>query len=174
MPAYVTSAVTEINLPEETQLPAKPKWSTVFIAAGKKDKVNKVDIVGFLGNKGQLKKRRYRAYRSERLLFFCCHQENKNAAHTPTDQIRKDQKQKVKLISPVDGCLLFCYPAAALCSAFVASHTCAFCALLSNLNGCQGLQVTGIRECIAYGIIKIHVNIFAASFPLFNRISNAF
>ncbi|HNP21677.1 MAG TPA: DEAD/DEAH box helicase [Panacibacter sp.] len=56
MPAYVTSAVTEINLPEETQLPAKPKWSTVFIAAGKKDKVNKVDIVGFLGNKGQLKK----------------------------------------------------------------------------------------------------------------------
>ena len=55
--AYVTSAVTEINLPEETQLPAKPKWSTVFIAAGKKTKVNKVDIVGFLGNKGQLKKK---------------------------------------------------------------------------------------------------------------------
>ena len=34
----------------------KPKWTTLFIAAGKKDKVNKVDIVGFLTNKGQLKK----------------------------------------------------------------------------------------------------------------------
>jgi hypothetical protein len=28
----------------------------LFVAAGKKDKVNKVDIVGFLTNKGQLKK----------------------------------------------------------------------------------------------------------------------
>ena len=27
-----------------------------FFSAGKKDKVNKVDIVGFLSNKGQLKK----------------------------------------------------------------------------------------------------------------------
>jgi hypothetical protein len=37
-------------------VPEKPKWSTLFIAAGKKDKVNKVDIVGFLGNKANLKK----------------------------------------------------------------------------------------------------------------------
>ena len=29
---------------------------TLFIAAGKKDKVNKVDIVGFLAHKGALKK----------------------------------------------------------------------------------------------------------------------
>jgi len=28
----------------------------LFIAAGKKDKVNKVDIVGFLSNKAELKK----------------------------------------------------------------------------------------------------------------------
>lgn len=56
LPAYITANVTEINLPESSELPEKPKWSTVFIAAGKKDKVNKVDIVGFLTNKGQLKK----------------------------------------------------------------------------------------------------------------------
>jgi ATP-independent RNA helicase DbpA len=45
-----------IDLPENYEIPEKPKWSTLFIAAGKKDKVNKVDIVGFLTNKGQLKK----------------------------------------------------------------------------------------------------------------------
>jgi ATP-independent RNA helicase DbpA len=28
----------------------------LFIAAGKNDKINKIDIVGFLTNKGQLKK----------------------------------------------------------------------------------------------------------------------
>ena len=37
-------------------MPEKPKWSTLFIAAGKKDKINKIDIVGFLSQKGELKK----------------------------------------------------------------------------------------------------------------------
>ena len=56
LPAYISSTVEEIPLPETSTLPEKPKWSTLFIAAGKKDKVNKVDIVGFSTNKGQLKK----------------------------------------------------------------------------------------------------------------------
>jgi len=56
LPSFVTAPVSEIHLPATTELPEKPKWSTHFIAAGKKDKVNKVDIVGFLTNKGQLKK----------------------------------------------------------------------------------------------------------------------
>ena len=56
LPAYIASSIDEIHLPETSTLPEKPKWSTFFIAAGKKDKVNKVDIVGFLTNKGQLKK----------------------------------------------------------------------------------------------------------------------
>ncbi|HTN08980.1 DEAD/DEAH box helicase [Agriterribacter sp.] len=55
-PAYVARDTEKINLPETNVLPEKPKWSTLFIAAGKKDKVNKVDIVGFLGNKAKLKK----------------------------------------------------------------------------------------------------------------------
>jgi len=56
LPAYISSDVNEIQLPEAVTLPEKPKWSTLFIAAGKKDKVNKIDIVGFLTNKGKLKK----------------------------------------------------------------------------------------------------------------------
>jgi len=56
LPSYITGKVEEIELPERLELPEKPKWSTLFIAAGKKDKVNKIDIVGFLSNKGQLKK----------------------------------------------------------------------------------------------------------------------
>ncbi len=55
-PVYITGDTEEINLPETNVLPDKPKWSTLFIAAGKKDKVNKIDIVGFLGNKANLKK----------------------------------------------------------------------------------------------------------------------
>jgi superfamily II DNA/RNA helicase len=55
LPAYIEKA-DAITLPETAEIPEKPKWSTLFIAAGKKDKVNKIDIVGFLTNKGELKK----------------------------------------------------------------------------------------------------------------------
>ena len=56
LPAYIDGPVEKLELPEALILPEKPKWTTLFIAAGKKDKVNKIDIVGFLSNKGQLKK----------------------------------------------------------------------------------------------------------------------
>jgi superfamily II DNA/RNA helicase len=55
-PAYVDKETDSIELPEEAVIPEKPKWITLFVAAGKKDKINKVDIVGFLTNKAQLKK----------------------------------------------------------------------------------------------------------------------
>jgi superfamily II DNA/RNA helicase len=56
LPPYISEDAPEIELGEETTLPAPPQWITLFIAAGKKDKVNKVDIVGFLAQKGELKK----------------------------------------------------------------------------------------------------------------------
>jgi superfamily II DNA/RNA helicase len=56
LPAYVDKQTEEIELPEQAVIPEKPKWITLFVAAGKKDKLNQVDIVGFLTNKGQLKK----------------------------------------------------------------------------------------------------------------------
>ena len=56
LPAYITAPVETVNLPPSETLPEKPKWTTLFIGAGKKDKVNKVDIVGFLSNRGELKR----------------------------------------------------------------------------------------------------------------------
>lgn len=56
MPTYITTEVTDIDLPDDLEIPEKPKWATLFVAAGKKDKVNKIDIVGFLSNRGELKK----------------------------------------------------------------------------------------------------------------------
>ncbi|MBO9570607.1 MAG: DEAD/DEAH box helicase [Chitinophagaceae bacterium] len=56
IPAFVPTTIKEIKLPAVTTIPEKPKWSTLFIAAGKKDKINKVDIVGFLSNRANLKK----------------------------------------------------------------------------------------------------------------------
>jgi superfamily II DNA/RNA helicase len=55
LPEYITTNATPQELTGTYELPEKPKWSTLFIAAGKKDKVNKIDIVGFFSQKGQLK-----------------------------------------------------------------------------------------------------------------------
>lgn len=56
LPAYVESEAEALTLSGSDALPDKPKYTTLFIAAGKKDKVNKVDIVGFFTKQGQLKK----------------------------------------------------------------------------------------------------------------------
>lgn len=56
IPAYIIEEPDTIELPPTAIVPQKPVWTTLFIGVGKKDKVNKVDIVGFLTNKGKLKK----------------------------------------------------------------------------------------------------------------------
>lgn len=44
------------ELEDIPKIPQPTPWATLYIAAGKKDKVNKVDIVGLLLQKGELKK----------------------------------------------------------------------------------------------------------------------
>ena len=56
LPDYITNNCESLELTIDFDLPQKPSWSTLFIAAGKKDKINKIDIVGFLSQKGKLKK----------------------------------------------------------------------------------------------------------------------
>ena len=43
-------------LPEKLELPRPTPWATLYIGAGKKDKINKMDIVGLLLKKGELAK----------------------------------------------------------------------------------------------------------------------
>jgi len=56
VPAYIKEDLNIIDLPHTRILPPKPVWGTLYIGKGKKDKLNKVDIVGFLMQKGNLKK----------------------------------------------------------------------------------------------------------------------
>ena len=57
LPAYITANVeNKYNYPTPLYYLKNPNGQRLFVAAGKKDKVNKVDIVGFLSKKGQLKK----------------------------------------------------------------------------------------------------------------------
>lgn len=55
-PAYLKTLPAFEELPVENVLPGKTDWTTLYIGAGKKDKINKMDIVGLLLKKGQLHK----------------------------------------------------------------------------------------------------------------------
>ena len=56
LPDYIQEEPEMFDLPEETPRPSQPEFVTIYIGKGKKDKINKVDIVGFLAKKGNLKK----------------------------------------------------------------------------------------------------------------------
>ncbi len=56
MPPFIKEDAPLLDLPEDYTLPGYSEWATIYISAGKKDKVNKVDIVGFLIQKGGLQK----------------------------------------------------------------------------------------------------------------------
>lgn len=53
---FLEKRITETSLEENYPLPVPTEFETLYISAGKKDKVNKVDIVGFLLKKGELDK----------------------------------------------------------------------------------------------------------------------
>ncbi len=56
VPAFIKESPAVETLPEKNVMPEKSEWVTVYIASGKKDKINKVDIVGLMLQKGNLKK----------------------------------------------------------------------------------------------------------------------
>ncbi|MGZ5192719.1 MAG: DEAD/DEAH box helicase [Kaistella sp.] len=53
---FIKNNTPEENVSESNRIPGKTPFQTVYISAGKKDKVNKVDIVGYLIKKGELEK----------------------------------------------------------------------------------------------------------------------
>lgn len=56
LPEYIKQSVDVFELPQNVPGPSEPLWATLYIGKGKKDKINKVDIVGFLSKVGGLQK----------------------------------------------------------------------------------------------------------------------
>lgn len=54
IPEYLSQEVETYTLPVSIPKPPKSKWATLYIGKGKRDKLNKIDIVGFLYKKGGL------------------------------------------------------------------------------------------------------------------------
>ncbi|MDE3250925.1 MAG: DbpA RNA binding domain-containing protein, partial [Bacteroidota bacterium] len=91
IPSYVAEPPEEIELPADLAVPEKPKWTTLFIGAGKKNKINKVDIVGFLSQKGDLKKEDIGLVEVKDFFSFAAVRKSK-AGHT----LKLTEQQKIK------------------------------------------------------------------------------
>ncbi len=56
LPRFLNETPENEILPKKFSQPRKSGWTTLYIAAGKKDKISKMDVVGMLIQKGQLLK----------------------------------------------------------------------------------------------------------------------
>ena len=56
LPYYIKEVPSEFTLGETSKLPTSEIWTTLYVSGGKKDKINKIDIVGFFLQKGKIEK----------------------------------------------------------------------------------------------------------------------
>jgi superfamily II DNA/RNA helicase len=98
-PNFVPDTIETINLADHADRPDKAEWTTVFIYAGKKNKVNKVDIVGFFGNRADLRKEDIGLIEVKDFFSFVAIRRSKvgNAMHLIKDQRLKGKKIKIQI-----------------------------------------------------------------------------
>ena len=53
---YINYSMKTLAVDHATTLPKPPQFQTIYISGGKKNKLNKIDIVGFFSQKGKLEK----------------------------------------------------------------------------------------------------------------------
>lgn len=56
IPPFIKEKPVEVKLSGKNKIPEPAEWCTLYIGAGKKEKINKMDIVGMLYQKGKLNK----------------------------------------------------------------------------------------------------------------------
>ncbi len=97
IPEYIKPDTTWMEIPESVQIPEKPQWVTLHIAGGKKNKINKVDIVGFLTQLGELKKEDIGLIEVKDFFSFVAIRKSKMSRTLPLIERQKIKGQRVKI-----------------------------------------------------------------------------
>ena len=98
LPAYLSEAPDLLELPVELDLPAPSPWITLYISGGKKDKLSKMDIVGFLSQKGGLQKDELGKIEVMDFMSFAAVKKDKVARLLPAIQNEKMKGKKYKIV----------------------------------------------------------------------------
>jgi superfamily II DNA/RNA helicase len=97
IPAFLDELPTEFKLPKNNSLPKLSEWITLYISGGKKDKLSKIDIVGFLSKKGNLDKNDVGLIEVMDYMSFVAVKKNKVKLFMPLIKNEKMKGQKYKI-----------------------------------------------------------------------------
>jgi superfamily II DNA/RNA helicase len=97
IPSFIKEIPEKEKLPEKSTLPPQALWQTLYIAAGKKDKINKMDIVGMLIKKGMLAKEELGIVEVLDHTSYAAIRSNKISSVVKLVKNEKIKNQKVKM-----------------------------------------------------------------------------
>ena len=99
LPGYIETEPEELSLPENSPLPPSTIWSTLYISGGKKDKLNKVDIVGFFSKVGKLEKDELGMIEVKDHMSFAAVKKNKvkTLLHAVSEEKMKGKKYRIAI-----------------------------------------------------------------------------
>ncbi len=100
---YIDYKTTLLNIESKIELPKPPKFQTIYISGGKKNKLNKIDIVGFFSQKGKLEKADLGLIEVKDFISFAAVNSKKinDLLHNIRDQKMKGKKFKIEVARKV-------------------------------------------------------------------------
>jgi ATP-dependent RNA helicase DeaD len=100
---YINYDMTVLNVENATKLPKAPEFQTIYISGGKKNKLNKIDIVGFFSQKGKLEKGDLGLIEVKDFISFAAVKSKKvkDLLHKIRDEKMKGKKFKIEVARKV-------------------------------------------------------------------------
>ena len=100
---YVDYGMPILNVDGVITLPKPPEFQTIYISGGKKNKLNKIDIVGFFSQKGKLEKGDLGLIEVKDFISFAAVKFNKvkDLLHAIKDEKMKGKKFKIEVARKV-------------------------------------------------------------------------
>ncbi|OHX64037.1 DEAD/DEAH box helicase [Flammeovirga pacifica] len=91
LPEYVNTYPRHFEIPQDAPKPKPTEWETVYVSAGKKNKINKIDLVGLFIKKGGLDKNEIGLIEVKDFISFIAVKKSKAA-----EIVKKLNKERVK------------------------------------------------------------------------------
>ena len=100
---YLDYKMPVLNVDNSTTLPKPPQFQTIYVSGGKKNKLNKIDIVGFFSQKGKLEKGDLGLIEVKDFISFAAVKSKKVAAFLSNirDEKMKGKKFKIEVARKV-------------------------------------------------------------------------
>jgi superfamily II DNA/RNA helicase len=100
---YINYNMPVLNVENAVTLPKPPQFQTIYISGGKKNKLNKIDIVGFFSQKGKLEKGDLGLIEVKDFISFAAVKFNKvkDLLHNIKEEKMKGKKFKIEVARKV-------------------------------------------------------------------------